>query len=90
MEDAPAKRLMVEPINKENMLQDSPVAFAIDYDSDLKKHQLDPIQKEKKPSIEVSIKAMEAEEPILKENPHRFVMFPIKYYEVSVLDPRHA
>lgn len=30
-----------------------------------------------------SIKALEAEEPLLQENPQRFVLFPIKYHEVS-------
>ena len=29
-----------------------------------------------------SIKEIEAEEPILKENKGRFVLFPIKYHEV--------
>ncbi|KAH7037954.1 ribonucleotide reductase [Microdochium trichocladiopsis] len=29
-----------------------------------------------------NIKAMEAEEPLLQENPQRFVLFPIKYHEI--------
>ncbi|KAI5951559.1 RNR2 [Candida jiufengensis] len=28
------------------------------------------------------LRALEAEEPLLKENKHRFVMFPIKYHEI--------
>lgn len=32
-----------------------------------------------------TIKDDEAEEPILKENAQRFVLFPIKYHEVSVM-----
>lgn len=27
-------------------------------------------------------KELEADEPLLQENPHRFVLFPIKYHEV--------
>ncbi len=29
-----------------------------------------------------TMKELEAEEDILKENPHRFVLFPIKYHEI--------
>lgn len=39
------------------------------------------------PKVAPGIKEMEAHEPLLQENPHRFVLFPIKYHEVShVLD----
>lgn len=34
-------------------------------------------------AIAPTIKPEEADEPLLQENPHRFVMFPIKYHEVS-------
>lgn len=37
-----------------------------------------------KPSAAPGIKGDEADEPILQENPNRFVLFPIKYHEVSV------
>lgn len=86
MEDSPAKKINFESLGKENVLQEIPVVD----DNDLKKPQLDLAKTEEKPSIALSIKAMEAEEPILKENPHRFVMFPIKYHEVGSLYPRHA
>lgn len=48
-----------------------------------------PILEEVKPSAEpakvaAGIKAIEADEPILQENPHRFVLFPIKYHEVCL------
>lgn len=33
-------------------------------------------------SVASSIREEEAKEPILQENPHRFVLFPIKYHEV--------
>lgn len=32
-----------------------------------------------------TVKELEAEEPLLQENPHRFVLFPIKYHEVRDL-----
>jgi ribonucleoside-diphosphate reductase subunit M2 len=35
-----------------------------------------------KPAIASTIKPDEADEPLLQENPQRFVLFPIKYHEV--------
>ncbi|KAL1387679.1 ribonucleoside-diphosphate reductase-like protein subunit M2 [Phyllosticta capitalensis] len=34
------------------------------------------------PSVAATIKKEEAHEPLLQENPHRFVLFPIKYHEI--------
>lgn len=36
----------------------------------------------KQPSTAPTIKKEEAHEPLLQENPHRFVLFPIKYHEI--------
>lgn len=36
------------------------------------------------PSTAPTIRKEEAHEPLLQENPHRFVLFPIKYHEVRV------
>lgn len=36
-----------------------------------------------KPSAAPGLKGDEVNEPILQENPNRFVLFPIKYHEVS-------
>lgn len=33
-------------------------------------------------SVASTIKSDEADEPLLRENPNRFVLFPIKYHEV--------
>lgn len=40
---------------------------------------------EKKPVAE-GIKSYEADEPLLRENPGRFVLFPIKYHEVCLFE----
>lgn len=34
------------------------------------------------PKVPKTIKELEAEEPLLQENPHRFVLFPLKYHEI--------
>lgn len=77
MGDSPAKKLIFDPVDKENH---QPVLPITD-DTDLKKPQPDLI-KEEKPSVVATIKDSEADEPLLQENPHRFVLFPIKYHEV--------
>lgn len=47
-------------------------------------------------SVAPTIKPDEADEPLLRENPNRFVLFPIKYHEVRVFSrdasetPTHA
>ena len=43
--------------------------------------------KTEKPAVAPTIKPEEADEPLLQENPHRFVLFPIKYHEVRVCVP---
>lgn len=42
-----------------------------------------PAEKPAAPKVAPGIKETEANEPLLQENPHRFVLFPIKYHEVS-------
>ena len=79
MEDSPAKKLNFEPLDKENAQSDLPIV-------DLKKPHLDLVKPKAKPVAAPTMKELEAEEPLLKENPHRFVMFPIKYHEVSITD----
>lgn len=70
--------------NKENVTREPVMAEGVEVDL-LKKSQL-KIGGEAKPAEVVvlapTIKELEAEEPLLQENPHRFVLFPIKYHEV--------
>lgn len=78
MGDSPAKKLGFEPAEKENVQHDAPIVD----DLDLKKPRLEVVKKEEKPLVAPTIKPSEADEPLLQENPHRFVLFPIKYHEV--------
>ena len=42
-------------------------------------------------TVAPSLRPEEADEPLLQDNPQRFVLFPIKYHEVSRDSPRvHA
>ena len=79
MANSPAKKLDFDSVGKENVpLPQEPVTTN---DMDLKKPLLEPIMEEK-PAVAPTIEDIEANEPILQENPHRFVLFPIKYHEV--------
>ena len=87
MGDSPVKKLDLNPSNKENSSESAPAA-----DLELKKPILEPAQSSETTSIEPAVKTLkerEAEEPLLKDNPRRFVLFPIQYHEVRH-STRHA
>jgi ribonucleoside-diphosphate reductase subunit M2 len=73
MTDSPAKKLDFSSADKENVYK--PIVgipeLVEDDASDVK------------PTVAPTIKAEEAHEPLLQENPGRFVLFPIKYHDVS-------
>ena len=77
---SPAKKLNFEPVDKENNPATAVITEKVD---DLKKPVMDT-SKETKPVVAPTIKDTEADEPLLQENPHRFVLFPIKYHEVRL------
>ena len=83
MSDAPAKKLSFDPVDKENVPQKTTPVVS---DAELKKAHVEVIEKGQKPVVAPTIKPQEADEPLLQENPHRFVLFPIKYHEVRVAD----
>lgn len=75
--------------NKENVVRE-PLPAVEDVEAGLKKSQSQVLDGGDltKPVVVVAaptIKELEAEEPLLQENPHRFVLFPIKYHEVRGL-----
>lgn len=72
MSDSPVKKLDFSSVGKENV----PTATK-PVDAPTEKAVVEA------PKTAAGIKATEASEPLLQENPHRFVLFPIKYHEVS-------
>ncbi|MCJ1403718.1 Ribonucleotide-diphosphate reductase (RNR), small subunit [Xylographa trunciseda] len=78
MQASPIKKISFQAIGKENIAQDDPVVDEFD----AKKPELEVVKKEEKLAVATGIKPVELDEPILQENPHRFVLFPIKYHEV--------
>lgn len=82
MSDSPAKKLDFEStVDKENVFR--PIVGIPDLVEE---------DAPKQPTTASTIKEEEAHEPLLQENPHRFVLFPIKYHDVSrrVSTPPHA
>jgi ribonucleoside-diphosphate reductase subunit M2 len=83
MGDSPAKKLNFEAAGKENLPFDT--AAPIVDDVEIKKPIVGEVKtQEKAVVVAPTIKPEEADEPLLQENPQRFVLFPIKYHEVSV------
>lgn len=87
MGDSPMKKLNFEGVGKENIPFDA--GASLDGDIEIKKPvveqvNVEPVKVEKAVVVAPTIKAEEADEPLLQENPHRFVLFPIKYHEVSL------
>src|SRR4051812_40757220 len=85
MGDSPAKKLNFEAIGKENvpLNADAPV-FDV---TEIRKPIVEEVKTEKAiVAVAPTIKPEEADEPLLQENPQRFVLFPIKYHEVRRVD----
>ncbi|KAH8806309.1 ribonucleotide reductase [Hyaloscypha sp. PMI_1271] len=81
MGDSPAKKLNFEAVGKENIPfnADAPVVD----DIEIKKPIVEEVKTEKAVvAVAPTIKPEEADEPLLQENPQRFVLFPIKYHEI--------
>ena len=78
MADSPVKKIDFAVADKENTPIDTPVVEELDF----KKPVVEEIKSTEKPVVAPTIKSQEADEPLLRENPHRFVLFPIKYHEV--------
>ena len=72
MSNSPAKKLDFASGNKENVYR--PIVGIPDLEEEE--------SGDKKLSVASTIRAEEAHEPLLQENPQRFVLFPIKYHDV--------
>jgi ribonucleoside-diphosphate reductase subunit M2 len=87
MSDSPVKKLSFEPTDKENMPVSSVNANAT---ATQEKPVMEKPTVQEAPKVAPGIKESEVNEPLLQENPHRFVLFPIKYHEVSGMSTRRA
>lgn len=80
--ESPVKKLDFSSANKENASFDADLA---NLEAEIDANHQKPVMDKKevpKPAVAPTIKPEEADEPLLQENPQRFVLFPIKYHEV--------
>ncbi len=85
--ESPIKKLDFGSSNKENRPFESDIATLaaeIDAKAPVESIVKDVKKEETQVAVAPTIKPSEADEPLLQENPQRFVLFPIKYHEVSV------
>lgn len=79
--ESPAKKLNFGTSNKENQTTGAGMDLKAKWE-EVKRQEKQVQEKQEKPTVAAGIKAEEADEPLLQENPQRFVLFPIKYHEV--------
>ena len=82
--DSPIKKPNFNPEDKENMpvTAQSTESTAKPEPEAEKKTVLDISEQKEQPQVPKTLKELEKEEPLLQENPHRFVLFPLKYHEI--------
>ena len=90
MGDSPMKKLIFEPLDKENAPTNIPAPVMDNLELKKPLVEVYDAKREVTPIVAPTIKPAEADEPLLQENPHRFVLFPIKYHEVCTYHTRHA
>ena len=86
--ESPVKKLQYDVEDKENKpLDDDAIATLVkDVDANETQTVVEAKKVEETPKAVANTKADVEDEPLLQENPNRFVLFPIKYHEVRVPD----
>ena len=82
--ESPVKKLDFGAADKENKPVDGTAVAAV---ADHKPVVTETVKEKEALAVAPTVKAEEADEPLLQENPQRFVLFPIKYHEVRVASP---
>lgn len=77
--ESPVKKLDLGAANKENNPDVATITQEIDAKHPATK---EVVKQEEEPTKIPELRPDELEEPILRENPQRFVLFPIQYHEV--------
>ncbi|KAL6790258.1 ribonucleotide reductase [Trichoderma sp. SZMC 28013] len=81
--ESPVKKINFDAANKENQPLDESALESLAQQMDDNHKPTETLKKEEaKPAVAPTIKPDEIDEPILQENPQRFVLFPIKYHEI--------
>lgn len=86
--ESPIKKLDFNPANKENQPAEDNVAVPSKNANEQEQtkpavEEVKAVEKTAQPAVAPGLRPEEADEPLLQDNPQRFVLFPIKYHEVS-------
>ncbi|KAI1082293.1 ribonucleotide reductase [Whalleya microplaca] len=84
--ESPVKKLDFSAAGKENAPFDADIDTLA---SEIESQKPTVEKKEEKLAVAPTIKPEEADEPLLQENPQRFVLFPIKYHEIWQMYKKH-
>ena len=83
MDGSPMKNISLDHVGKENI----PHALALsneDFDGKIHFDEVPKKEQIQAPTVSNGIKPEDSDEPLLQDNPNRFVLFPIKYHEVCI------
>jgi hypothetical protein len=82
VKDSPVKKIDFTSEDKENMPAAETVASPVEVDLKKVESKVEATEVKEIVKAAPTIQELEAEEPLLQENPHRFVLFPLKYHEI--------
>ena len=90
--ESPVKKLDYGIADKENQPLSETVVAEDTNDVETKPTTVTEVKKNTKETTTTVSKVQDKheDEPLLRENPNRFVLFPIKYHEVRVMSRRDA
>ncbi|KAK4217378.1 ribonucleotide reductase [Rhypophila decipiens] len=79
--ESPVKKIDFSAANKENKPLEDDLA-ALEAEMDAKQNETKTFEVASRKGQEFTVKNEKIDEPLLQENPQRFVLFPIKYHEI--------
>ncbi|KAM7223631.1 Ribonucleotide reductase, small chain domain containing protein [Rhypophila decipiens] len=79
--ESPVKKIDFSVANKENKPLEDDLA-ALEAQMDAKQNETKTFEVASRKGQEFTVKNEKIDEPLLQENPQRFVLFPIKYHEI--------
>ncbi|KAM7197861.1 Ribonucleotide reductase, small chain domain containing protein [Rhypophila sp. PSN 637] len=79
--ESPVKKIAFPAANKENKPLEDDLA-ALEAQMDAKQNETKTFEVASRKGQEFTVKNEKIDEPLLQENPQRFVLFPIKYHEI--------
>lgn len=80
--ESPVKKLDFGAADKENQPLNEALPNEVDSNHTPVVEETKKVEKEETAVVAAGLEPEECDEPLLQDNPQRFVLFPIKYHEV--------